>query len=337
MQTIASLAAQYGLPLVFLSVLLESLGVPIPAMPVLIVAGALCAASTMSLPGVVVLALIACVAGDMVWFSVGRAYGGKVLKLLCRISLSPDSCVRQTENFYDRWGSRTLLFAKFIPGLATVAPPLAGAAKLPRHVFVLFDLAGSLIWIAVSLAIGAVFSSQIDRVGALLTRLGTMAFFVLGALLAAFLAFKWWERRRLYRTLRMARISAEELRRLMLDGHKPVILDVRSESARKLDTREIPGALPVDVTQPALALAGLPPGTEVVVFCTCPNEASAARVARALMDLGFRRVRPLAGGLDAWYESEAKVAVEISTPPVVQAGVAIAPLIDGPGHRGAQG
>jgi len=300
MQQFIALTNQYGLLLVFVGVLLASLGIPIPAMPILIVAGALAADKTFSVFGIFAVAMFACLIGDIAWFAAGRYYGHRVMKMLCRISLSPDSCVRQTETFYERWGAKALLIAKFIPGLSTIAQPLAGAMRLPLQPFLAFDAVGAAIWIGISVGAGLLFRTQIDRAGQYLVGTGTVTLYLAGTLFLLFLAFKWWERQRFYKAMRMARISVAELQRLVHAGTRPVILDVRSGSARRMDARKIPGALQVDMTEPDKNLEHLPRDTEVVVYCSCPNEASAARVARLLMDRGFLRVRPLTGGLDAW-------------------------------------
>jgi membrane protein DedA with SNARE-associated domain/rhodanese-related sulfurtransferase len=300
MQDLIRLTAQYGLLLIFAAVLLESLGLPLPAMPLLIVAGALAAEGTLSPGAVALAALVAVLVGDLAWYLAGRRFGSRVLKTLCRISLSPDSCVRQTETLYERWGGQMLLVACFVPGLSTIAPPLAGAMRLRISAFLAYSAGGAVIWILVSLAIGMVFKTQITLAGQYLARFGSLALLAVFLLFLAFLAFKWWERQRFYNALRMARISVDELQGLLGAGAEPVILDVRSAAARQMDGRRIPGARHVDIETPEQHLRGLPKSSEIVVYCNCPNEASAARVARLLMDHGFKRVRPLAGGMEAW-------------------------------------
>ncbi len=310
MQELIRLTNQYGLLLIFAGVLLETVGVPLPAMPLLIVAGALAVGGTLSIPAIVLVALFASLIGDLAWYLAGQRYGHHVLKTLCRISLSPDSCVRQTEALYGRWGARLLLVAKFVPGLSTVAPPLAGAMRLPLGGFLAYGGGGALIWIGVSLGAGALFHAQIALAGAYLERFGAMALYALAAAFGLFLLFKWWERRRFYRALRMARISVDELRRLVQGPVKPVILDVRSAAARRVDPRRIPGARAIDLEDAQQHLQGVPRGNEIVVYCSCPSEASAARVARLLMDHGYQHVRPLAGGLDAWADAGHEVEEE---------------------------
>ncbi|MEO8778403.1 MAG: DedA family protein/thiosulfate sulfurtransferase GlpE [Rhodanobacter sp.] len=294
------LITQYGLLLVFLNVLIEQLGVPVPAVPTLMVASALAANGQLSLAGVVGVALLACLLGDLLWYEAGRRLGGGVMRTLCRISLSPDSCVRQSETRFRRWRGSMLLVAKFIPGLSTVAPPLVGAMGLRRATFLWLDGLGSLLWITVAVALGYAFASQIDLLLTALANAGTVALELVVTLLALYVAIKWWQRQRLLRALRMARITADELNRAIAAGEAPVVVDVRSESGRVLDSRVIPGALLADPKSVAEVIRGLAPDRELVMYCSCPNEASAATAAKLLMAAGYRRVRPLLGGLDAW-------------------------------------
>jgi membrane protein DedA with SNARE-associated domain/rhodanese-related sulfurtransferase len=297
---IIALIAQYGLLLVFLNVLVEQAGVPVPAVPTMVVAGALAASGQLSLAGVVVAAVLACLLGDLAWFWAGRRFGSGVMRTLCRISLSPDSCVKQSELRFQRWRGSILLIAKFVPGLSTVAPPMVGALGLRTGTFLLLDGLGSLLWAGLAVGIGYVFSAQIDRVLDAFERAGTLAMEVLGCLFVLYIALKWWQRRRLLRALRMARITVDELNQAIADGETPIVVDVRSEASRLLDSRIIPGALLADLEGVGRALQGIPPDRELVIYCSCPNEVSAAKAAKLLMALGYRHVRPLLGGLDAW-------------------------------------
>jgi membrane protein DedA with SNARE-associated domain/rhodanese-related sulfurtransferase len=306
------LITRHGLALIFANVLLEQLGVPLPAVPTLIVAGALAADGTLSAPAVFGAAFAASMIGDSAWYVAGRRYGRRVMTTLCRISLSPDSCVRQTESYFDRWGGLTLALGKFIPGLATVAPPLAGAMRIRWRSYLLLNGAGTALWVAAPIALGMLFYAQIERLVSRLQDLGAMALEALGALLAVYVAFKWWERRRFYKMLRMARITAEELSHLVASGKQPVIIDVRSRAERELDTRSIPGALAFEVEEMEKLIDSLPADRDVIFYCSCPNEASAARAAKRLIDRGYTRVRPLRGGLEAWIA--AGYAIELKTP-----------------------
>jgi len=294
------LATEHGVALVFVFVLAEQLGAPIPALPLLVVAGALAADGYFSAGAALGVALVAALIGDGVWFIAGRRFGHRVLKTMCRISLSPDTCVRQTENFFDRYGATSLVFAKFVPGLSTVAPPLAGAMAMDWGRFLAFNGAGALVWAGVGLGVGLVFHAQVDAVLGALEAVGGWALPLISAVLAAFIAWKWWERQKVFRTLAMARITPEELHRLMDEGHDPVILDVRSRPKQALDLRRIPGAITVALDSIGGEIGKLPRDREIVVYCACPNEASAAKLARILVGHGFERVRPLKGGIDAW-------------------------------------
>jgi membrane protein DedA with SNARE-associated domain/rhodanese-related sulfurtransferase len=302
------LITRHGLALIFANVLLEQLGVPLPAVPTLIVAGALAVDGTLSAPAVFGVAFVASMIADSAWYVAGRRYGRRVMTTLCRISLSPDSCVRQTENHFDRWGGLTLVVGKFIPGLATIAPPLAGAMRIRWHSYLVLNGAGTALWAAAPIALGMLFHAQIERLVDRLQDLGAVALEAVCALLAVYVAFKWWERRRFYKMLRMARITAAELRHLMDSGKRPVIIDVRSRAERELDARSIPGAAAFEVEEIGKLIDSLPADRDVIFYCSCPNEASAARAAKRLIDRGYTRVRPLRGGLDAW--TEAGYAIE---------------------------
>ena len=295
-----ALIAQYGLLVVFFNVLVEQAGMPLPAVPTLIVAGALAAGDRLPLPGVLLAALLACLLSDTAWYLAGRRFGGGVMRTICRISLSPDSCVKQSELRFERWRGRMLLVAKFVPGLSTVAPPLVGAMGLRVGAFLLLDGVGSLLWAGLVVGLGYTFSAQVDRVLAAIEQAGTVALEALFALLLLYIAMKWWQRHRLLAALRMARISVDELNEAIAAGQNPVVVDVRSSASRLLDGRVIPGALLADLEGVHVALADVPRDRELVIYCSCPNEVSAAKAAQLLMSLGYRRVRPLQGGLDAW-------------------------------------
>jgi membrane protein DedA with SNARE-associated domain/rhodanese-related sulfurtransferase len=297
---IIALIAHYGLLLIFLNVLVLEIGIPVPAVPTLVVAGALAANGELSIVAVLAATLAACLIGDSLWYWAGRHFGAGVMRTLCRISLSPDSCVRQSELRFGRWRGQVLLIAKFVPGLSTVAPPLVGAMGLALSTFVLLDAAGSLLWAGLAVGLGYAFSLQVDMLLTTLADAGMVAFELLLCVLALYILVKWWQRRRLLRALRMSRITVDELNAALSTDQAMAIVDVRSESSRMLDNRIIPGALLVDGTGIDRTVHDVPLDRELVVYCNCPNEVSAARVAQILMAQGYRRVRPLLGGLDAW-------------------------------------
>lgn len=299
MELIARLV-EHGAWLVFAATLASRIGLPVPAAPFLVVAGALAAGGQASAGGAVAGAVIASLLGDGAWFFAGRSYGYRILKLLCRISISPDSCVTQGERFIARWGGASLLAAKFLPGVSVVAPPMAGALGMSLAAFVMLDALAAFIWAVLFLGTGALFAHQIQAVLDALSTMGLAAALLLAVLIAAYLALRAWRRRSFLRSVEMSRISVPELRALMDAGEDPVVIDVRSDSGRLLDARRIPGALPIELQRISDAVAELPRDRDIVLYCNCPNEASAASAARLLAERGLVRARPLAGGLDAW-------------------------------------
>ena len=297
---LAAAIGQYGLVVVFLNVFVDQIGLPVPAAPTLIVAGAVAADGRLPIAPLIAGPVLACCIADCIWYFIGQIYGIRVLKLLCRISLEPDSCVSQTQARFERWGVSSLIVAKFIPGLAVIAPPLAGAMRIGWPLFIGLSAASALLWVGCLLVIGMIFRAQIAVLLLHLAGIGSVAAALLAAALAAYIAYKWWERSRFYASLRMARIDVSELYDLLQAGANPVVVDVRSATARALEPRGIPNALHVTLEEVAKRMAELPRDREIILYCACPSEASAARVARVLMRHGFKRVRPLTGGLDAW-------------------------------------
>ena len=302
-QNLVWLITQYGLPIVFVNVFVDQIGLPVPAMPTLILAGAIAATGALGLTSLFMAAVLACIVPDCIWFLVGRRYGMRVLKTLCRISLEPDSCVNQTQSRFERWGINSLMIAKFVPGLAIIAPPLAGAMRIGWPRFLTLSAIGGTVWVGAGLLAGVLFKTQIQSALVYLDRIGSITGAVVAAALVSYILYKWWERRRFYKELRMARISVADLYGLMEAGEQPIVVDVRSNTARTLEPRWIPGAIHVPVDDVSRHLAELPRDREIVVYCTCPSEASAARVAKVLINHGFKVVRPLYGGLDAWIEA----------------------------------
>ena len=289
-----------GLGVVFLNVLLEQLGVPVPAVPTMVIAGALAAAGRLPAAQLWALVVTACLLADTAWYIAGRAYGARVMSLLCRISLTPDICVSQTQGRFERWGPKALVVAKFVPGLAMIAPPLAGATRMRFLRFATLSGIGAVLWSGAALLTGVLLRPQIERLWPRVSGIGGAVLVVVLLALGAYISFKWWERRRFYTALSMARISVAELHEQMQGDAAPLVLDVRSATGQALEQRRIPGARHVPLHDVALHVAELPRDREVILYCNCPNEASAAQAARVLMTEGFVRVRPLHGGLDAW-------------------------------------
>ncbi len=304
----------HGLPLVFVAVFLEQIGLPLPASPWLLAAGALSAIGKFSLLSGIGVALIACLAADAIWFYLGRYRGHQVLGLLCRISLEPDSCVRRTQNVFTRYGARGLVVAKFLPGLSTVAPPLAGMSRMGLSQFLVFDGFGSLLYGGCFLLLGYFFSNQIQQIVEALASVGGSALGLVAAVVAGYIGFKYWQRHRLLRELRMARVTADELRRKQEAGEEVMILDLRSTAALEEDPSLIQGAIHLSLDDIEKRSHEIPRDRDVVVYCSCPNEVTSARVALLLHRKGFTRVRPLLGGIDAWREQRYPMETRTSTP-----------------------
>ena len=298
MDAIASQLAQYGVPLIGLNVLLQQLGLPIPAVPTMMLAGALALAGRIDFASAFAISVLASLVADLAWFWAGRRYGYPVLRFLCRISLSPDTCVRQTEGIFERWGFFSVVVSKFVPGFSTVAPPIAGALRMRVPAFVAASTASAALWVGAAMVAGAVFSRQIEFVlGWMQAHLATAAF-LLGALIGAYVVVKAIQRFRMARFLSGAMIEVHELRERLAGNPRPFVIDVGSRLAHQ-SRPHIPSAVLLDLDSIA-RMNDFPQDREIVLYCACPNEESARRGAKLLLQKGYRRVRPLVGGIDAW-------------------------------------
>jgi len=288
---------KHGYAVLFIVILAEQIGLPFPSAPFLLAAGALAGLGRLSLLKALILAVIASLIGDLVWFYLGKRRGSSILRFLCKIALEPDSCVRQTGSIYSRYGEGSLLFAKFVPGLSTVAPPMAGMFKLEPWKFVLLDGAGALVWAGSFAAVGWWFRTQLELLAVNLERLGSGLGVLIALALVLYVAFKYIQRRRIYRALRIARITPHELKERMDNGENLSIVDLRNAIERR--EGRIPGSLQLsgeEVDSAAAALAD----HEIILYCTCPNEVTSARVALRLKRQGVAHVRPLEGGFPLW-------------------------------------
>jgi len=291
---------RHGYLLLFVWVLAEQFGLPIPSAPLLLAAGALAGTHRMNLEIVIVLPIVAVAIGDTIWYELGRLQGARILKWVCRISLEPDSCVRRTQLRFERSGPWALVGAKFVPGLGVVTIPLAGISRMHWRRFALFDGLGTLLWTGAYIGAGDAFSGELERVAAHLAFLGRGLFVLLVAGLALYIAAKFFNRRRFLRKLRIARITPDDLRREMDAGADVIIVDLRHASEFEAEPETIPGAVRMEPAELEEAIEVIPRDREIVLFCSCPNEATAAQMALRLRSLGITRIRPLAGGLAGW-------------------------------------
>ncbi len=290
---------RYGYSVLFGAVLAEQIGLPIPSVPVMLSMGALAGAGAFSLQVSLGLMLLASLIGDAVWYWLGRRRGQGVLRLLCKIALEPDSCVRMTRSWFDRLGASTLVIAKFVPGLSTAAPPMAGVVRMPVWRFVLADSAGSLLYGGAFLLLGYMFSNQLEDIAAAALHLGSWGMAVLAALLVGYIGWKFYQRRRFLKSLEVARIRPEEVKAMLDKGEDVVIVDVRS-AAELRETGKLRGALWLNMKALEEARVQIPRDRDVILYCSCPNEATAAKAALLLRGRGITRVRPMEGGYDAW-------------------------------------
>lgn len=300
MQELLRVFSQHGYGLLFLFVLADQVGLPIPALPVLLAVGALAGQGSLSLAWAVLVAVLAAVASDLLWYGLGRLRGRPVLHLVCRVTLEPDFCVRKAQDVFLRHGLRALLFAKFVPGLSTVAPPLAGLLRFPLFVFLFWDAAGAVLWAGVWMGAGYLLREQLELLAVFAGRFAAASAIVLAGALAAYVLGAWAKRQRFLRQHRMNRISPSELKQMLLSGEKVLVVDLRHSLDLGIEPVKIPGAvqmLPEDLMR---RHAEITAGGDVVLYCSCPNEATSAHMALQLRRVGVHKVRPLAGGLQGW-------------------------------------
>jgi membrane protein DedA with SNARE-associated domain/rhodanese-related sulfurtransferase len=290
----------YGYLLLFAWVLVEQLGVPLPATPVLLAAGALSATGEMSFPLAFVAGLAGCLVADTAWYLTGRRYGHHVLRLLCKISIEPTVCVRKTQDSFGRRRAVTLMIAKFVPGLATLAPPVAGQNGMSLGQFLLFDGIGATLWISALLTAGRFFGDLLRRDPSLLNWAGRFSGVILVLGVIGFFVARILRRRRMLRDLAASRLEPEELKRQLDSGQEVFIVDLRHPLEFLPDPFTLPGARLFSPEAIEARHLEIPRDRDVILFCTCPSEATAAKVAMTLQKLGIERVRPLRGGYDEW-------------------------------------
>ncbi len=302
MSHLIELLQQYGLGLVFLNVLALQAGLPLPAYPTLIVAGALAAAGGTPVYQLVGVGVAGALIADSGWYIAGRKFGMRILGTLCRVSLSQDTCVRQTESIFQRFGPSSMLFAKFVPGFASVATAMAGAIRLNYLKFVAFDAVGASLWVGAGVGLGYLFRDAVGELMAKLSSLGKYGVMLVVAGFALYILVKWYQRYVFTKQLRMDRVTVDELRNLIDEKKVQALVDVRS-ALTQAATGRIPGARAIDMKKIDEGFKGVPVEGEVIVYCACPNEATAVKVAQRLRKVGFKRIRPLLGGIDAWIEA----------------------------------
>lgn len=312
MNELQQLNESHGLLLVFVNVLLEQIGLPVPAYPTLIVTGALAMQSKPLLGAGVLVAMLACLIADALWYWAGKRYGSVLLKSICKISLSQDTCIRQGLNVYERVGPRAMLLSKFLPGAGALVTTVAGMNATPFALFMRYSLAGSFIWAGSALLLGMLFSDALIPLLDWLSGYLPIAICAVLGLLGVFIAWKYWKRRRLQaRTARVPRITVPQLLALRDSDQAPVIIDVRPRFHTAV-VEGIPGAVSISLEEPLEPWLDQLDDVDMVFYCACPNELSAALLAEKLHARGLTRGKALVGGLDAWREAQ----VAAPDPPV---------------------
>jgi membrane protein DedA with SNARE-associated domain len=263
-----ALLSTHGLWIIALAVLVDQLGIPIPAPPTLLLGGSLIATGDLAAIPTLVAATLAALPSDLIWFELGRRRGARILRLLCRISLEPDSCVRSTRESFERRGPSTLLFAKFVPGLQTIAPPLAGASGMGRGRFLAYDLPGTVLWVGAFLVAGALLESQIHQFLAALDAIGARLGSFIAASIVVWIAWKFLHRRSFLRALRVARIDVDALRDLIEADAAPEIFDLRDRFSIESEGLRIPGARVIGLDELEARHHEIPRDREIVLYCT---------------------------------------------------------------------
>lgn len=291
---------QDALSVVFINVLLQQIGLPVPAVPTLLVAGSL-AAGPGQLGPLLGAAILASVLADWAWYGAGRRFGYRVLSGLCRLSLNPASCVHQTEARFVRWGVSSLVVAKFIPGFSTVAPPIAGALRMRQSGFLAAAAVGAGLWAGAALGAGWALRDSVQGAIALLDAHAGRA--LLAALLAvgAWLAWKLAQQYRFRQLAPLASITPAELRAALASARRPLVLDLRGAALIEASGPLcIPGLRVAEHDALSAAVADWPKNQPIVTLCACPEDAGAIQAARRLLKEGYLSVKPLRGGYEAW-------------------------------------
>jgi membrane protein DedA with SNARE-associated domain/rhodanese-related sulfurtransferase len=322
MTELLQFVVRHGYTVVFAWVFIEQAGLPIPSAPLLLAAGALAGTREMNLWVALAFAVLASVTSDFIWYELGRQKGVRVLQLLCRISLEPDSCVRRTQVSFGKRGARVLLVAKFVPGLNAMAAPLAGIIRMGWRRFLAFDVLGALLWSSTFMFAGYVFSGELERIAARAAYLGTWLLVLVLAAFAGYIGWKYYKRRKFLRNLRIARITPEELKQKIDSGEDVIIVDLRHALEFEAQPETIPGALHMDAAELEEAHEVIPRDREIVLFCACPNEVTAARLALLLRSKGITRIRPLAEGYEGWRSRGYPMSRPNDEPPAMQSVVA---------------
>jgi membrane protein DedA with SNARE-associated domain/rhodanese-related sulfurtransferase len=295
----AAIPPDFGAGAVFLSVLVTQLGVPLPAAPMLVLAGTMAAMGEASFAHLLLAAVGATLLADSLWFTAGRLRGRRLLNGLVRYSLSLDTTIRVARSVFERHGAPILSVAKFVPGLGLIAAPLLGTTAIETRIFLAWDAVGASLWAGAWLLGGALAHDQIVFFAQFVRANGGTIFDMLGAAALLFIAYRWIRRVQFRRWLAHHRITPEQLDEMLKSRTPPIVFDARPRSVREKEAYRIPGARPLNLESDE----PLPPAMlerPIVVYCVCPNEATAKRIVKQLRHKHIHHAHALKGGLDAW-------------------------------------
>lgn len=317
-------------PAILLAVFAGQIGLPVPAMLFLIMAGALGASGKLSLLAIILTSITGCLVADFAWFQAGRWWGSRILRILCSFSSDRRYCVQRAREVFARWGLRTLVIAKFIPGLDGLTPPLAGLEGAGTIEFLLFDAIGSVLWSSTYCLTGYLFADHVEVVAAALRRISTTLAALLIVPLFCYLLWRVWELIRMVRQLRIRTVSPALLEEKLRSGQKIAVLDLLLCEGESLTAPgpAIPDAIRVDPTRLRKApRVHVPDDVQMVLYCSSPKEIASARVAVALRHKGIRKVWVLEGGLQGWRDSGFPVTTDLPNPEEMSArfGITVAP------------
>jgi membrane protein DedA with SNARE-associated domain/rhodanese-related sulfurtransferase len=294
--------------ILFLWVMVEQLGLPVPSIPLILTAGTLSATHRVSAIPALLAVLAACILSDSIWYALGRRFGNRVIRLLCKLSFEATTCVAKTEGYFTRRGAVTLLFAKFVPGLSTVAAPIAGQSGMDYPVFLVYDLTGAIIWSGSVLLAGRFFGDIAKRSASFFGVLSHFAVALFVIMVVGFFIWRVLKQRRFLAQVRELRIDASEVMDMLNqanteESQHPFIVDLRHPLDYLPDPRVLPGAVRIGPTELAAHADRIPRDRDIILYCTCPSEETSAKVALQLHRLGITRVRPLRGGFDGWKQA----------------------------------
>jgi membrane protein DedA with SNARE-associated domain/rhodanese-related sulfurtransferase len=287
---------------------------PVPANLFLLTAGALARGGELNMLLVLVIGVLGCLAGDLVWFEAGRHWGRQIIRVLCVFSSDPHYCAQRAHSTYARWGLRSLIVAKFIPGLGSVTPPLAGIEGSSRLAFLAYDSLGSLLWSGLYAVLGYLFASRLAIIALSMARFGDVLVAVVGIPLAFYITRRAWVMLQMLRHLRLRRITPALLHERITSAEQVAIVDLLNFEDGREGHAGIPGAVRMDPTRLRSRIRVIvPENVGMVLYCSSSGELTSARVAVALQKMGISNVWVLEGGLAAWKKEGFPVTEHLST------------------------